>query len=92
MSNGPKLNRDWIGLRVRFIRENANGYGRVRPGLEATVTNYNNKGIEIEGDKCECCGVSMFMSRLERSDFEIITPEEEWPDTRGQGRRRSRYV
>jgi hypothetical protein len=79
---GPKLNRDWIGLRVRLITENANGYARLQPGTEGYIRNYSPKGIEFESDKCECCSVRVFMTRLQRSDVEIITPEEKWPDTR----------
>jgi len=79
---GPKLNRDWIGLRVIFLKDQGNGYGKLPAGTEGTVRTYNNKGIEFESDKCECCGVKIFMTRLQRCDVEVLTPEEEWPDTR----------
>ena len=83
---GPKLNRDWVGLKVRLVSESVNGFARLPAFTEGTVRSYNNKGIEIESDKCECCGVRVFMTRLQRSDVEVITPEEEWPDT-GKGKK-----
>lgn len=85
---GPKLNRDWVGLRVRLKRPAKNGFGSLPAGTVGTVDGYSGvRGIGIETDKCNCCGVSVFIVGLSRGDFEILTPESEWKDTRGRGSR-----
>lgn len=87
--HGPKLNRDWIGLRVRTTREAQNMLCRIPAGTEGTVSSYSGgrTGIGFRGDPCDCCGVSVFIKGMQRSDFVILTPRDQWPDTRGQGRR-----
>lgn len=86
---GPKLNRDWVGLRVRLRREASNSLCTIPAGTEGVIDRYSvgRRAIGFEGDPCECCGVSVHISGLHRSDFVILTPQNEWKDTRGQGRR-----
>lgn len=85
---GPKLNRDWEGLSVRLLRPARNGYALLPAGTTGEIEGYSRCGIVFVSEKCECCGVQIRISRMRRGDFEILTPSEEWPDTRGQGRRR----
>lgn len=80
---GPKLNRDWIGLRVKLKRAAENGLARLEAGTTGIVDGYPHAGIRFAADKCEHCGVQVFITRMRRYDFEILTPVSEWPDTRG---------
>lgn len=86
---GPQLNRDWVGLRVRLNRDAKNMLCSIPLGTEGTVSSYSagKSAISFTGDKCECCGVSVHISGLRRVDVDILTPLDEWKDTRGQGRR-----
>ena len=92
MPIGPKLNRDWEGLRVKLTRSARNAYGTLAEGTVGVVTRYGPTGIEFYADCCEACGFSPRISGMRRDDFVIITPEEEWPDTRGRGRNYQRRI
>ena len=85
---GPKLNRDWVGLRVRPKRSVENRMCKLAPGIEGVVDHYSPKGICFVADGCETCGSQPIVSHMSRFDFDILTPPDEWPDTRGQGRKR----
>jgi len=86
---GPKLNRDWVGLRVKLRRECANAHGTFPRGATGTVESYTGgkKGICFQMDECEHCHVALRVSGMRRHDFVILTPPEDWPDTRGRGKR-----
>lgn len=86
---GPELNRDWVGLRVRLRRRASNSFNVIPAGTEGVVQSYSpgKSAIRFTGIPCSSCGVAVVISGMHRSDFEIITPESEWPDTRGKGRR-----
>lgn len=85
---GPKLNRDWIGLRVRLRREATNAYATLAAGTEGEITGYSSgrPRIEFMSDECPKCKVRIRISGMSRLDFDILTPKEDWPDTRGKGR------
>jgi len=87
MAHGPKLNRDWVGLRVRLRRRARNYYVTLAEGTEGTIDHYSHAGITFESDKCKKCGVQAHISKMRREDFDILTPPDEWPDTRGKGRK-----
>lgn len=88
MASGPKLNRDWIGLRVRTLRSMRSQLCSIPNGTEGTVRSYSpgRQGIGFEADPCGYCGIAAFISGLSRGDLKILTPREDWPDTRGRGR------
>lgn len=93
-NHGPKLNRDWIGLRVRLRVEAGNYYGRLAIGTTGVIDAYSPapRRITFLADKCECCGIRLRVSRLYRHYFEILTPEEEWSNTQGEKRKqKSRF-
>jgi hypothetical protein len=85
---GPKLNRDWIGLRVKLKHRATNAMATLAAGTSGIVEGYSNTGIYFESDPCEHCQVKIRVSQMRRHDFEILTPEEEWPNTQGQGRKK----
>lgn len=87
--HGPKLNRDWIGLRVKLVREARNRSGTIAEGTAGVITNYvaGGLGIRFEADTCEYCQCGLGVVGMHREDFVILTPPDEWPDTRERGRR-----
>jgi len=84
---GPKLNRDWIGLRVTLRREAQNLVGVVARGARGEITEYTGgrRGIQFTPDGCSHCGCSIIISGLRREDFTILTPPEAWRNTQTQG-------
>ena len=86
-NKGPKLNRDWVGLRVKNHETIRNGCAKVEKGSTGTIIRYPSTGIIVEFDSCKTCKVAPIFSRMHRMDFLILTPMAEWPDTRGKGRR-----
>jgi hypothetical protein len=88
MKLGPKLNRDWVGLRVRLLGKAQNQIGTIPAGTTGTIASYTGgrMGIRFEADACQHCGISMRVSGMVRRDFAILTPSSEWKDTRGKGR------
>ena len=90
MSIGPKLNRDWVGLRVELARTTGNSLAELPRGTEGRVDGYTCAGISFLADCCPTCGVRVRITGLRRGDVRILTPMEDWPDTRGQGGRRRR--
>ncbi len=89
--HGPKLNRDWIGLRVKLKRRAKNMLGTIVEGTCGTVTVYSGgRGIRFEADLCKHCGCALAVAGMHRSDFTILTPPEEWKNTQGKGRPRRR--
>ena len=72
--HGPKLNRDWIGLRVKLVREAQNGHGVIAKGTAGTITGYTNgvNGIHFGADPCKHCGCALFITAMRREDFTIL--------------------
>lgn len=87
---GPKLKRDWVGLRVCVLCELQNFYGVIPAATYGTITDHSpgHRQYTFTADACRHCGIQLKMSGLQRRDFAIVTPPEDWPDTRGKGRRR----
>ncbi len=87
--SGPKLNRDWIGLRVKLRRRATNQHGTLPIGTVGFIDGYSaGRQIRFEADSCKHCGFKPSISGMHRSDFAIMTPPDDWPDTQGRGRRR----
>lgn len=84
---GPKLNRDWAGLRVRTVCKLRNGMCVLPKGYMATVLYYGPKGIEIEADACLECSARKIVTCCRRDQFEIVTPKSEWKDSSASGKR-----
>jgi hypothetical protein len=58
--------------RWRLSTEVVNGYVRIPAGTEVTIIG-KRMGLNIEGKKCEHCGVSVFVSKVLYSEVEEIT-------------------
>ena len=88
--HGPKLNRDWIGLRVMLVRQAENMLGTLAEGTTGKVTSYahGQRQIRFEADPCEHCRCAFAIAGLARGNFVILTPPEEWKNTQGKGQRR----
>ena len=65
---------DYEGLRVRTLTTLANGLGSIPAGVTGIVTHYS-RGLDIKTDKCECCGLSMSISRVSEEQVELIDSE-----------------
>ena len=86
MTHGPKLNRDWVGLRVKLTRKAANAHCSIAAGTAGVISSYGrgSNRIYFDADPCELCGGALIICGLNRADFVILTPPEEWKDTWGQ--------
>lgn len=87
---GPKLNRDWIGLRAALRYGAENAYGTLAKDTVGTITDYGigRRGIRFEADQCNHCNCALAVSGMRRLDFNILTPSSEWKDTRSKGRKK----
>lgn len=86
--NGPKLNRDWVGLRVKLNFDTANRFEKIPAGSCGIVDLYSRMGIRFEADPCEHCGIQVTITGMHRSSFTILTPRSEWADTQVKTRGR----
>lgn len=84
--NGPKLQRDWVGLRVRLLKSTQNSLVRIPAGTTGVIDACHKGKVRFIGDPCKCCGVSVVITGMRVRDFGILTPPDEWPDTTGKGR------
>lgn len=84
--NGPSLLRDWHNLRVRTVRDLSNALARVPAGTTGTVRR-SGRGLVFESDACQHCGIVFKVMQCKRHSFKVLTPESEWPNTKGKGRR-----
>lgn len=70
---GHKHVRDWNGLTVRTKAEMRNGMGVIPEGTTCVVEGAGGgMGIQLRTNRCECCGLSFFISRVTPSDVEIV--------------------
>lgn len=71
--NGPKLNRDWIGLRVRLKRNAANSYVAFAAGTIGEVISYRGgrNGISFKSEPCPHCAASLIIAGMHRGDFDM---------------------
>ena len=87
--NGPVLLRDWHGLRVELRRAAENQLARLPIGTTGVIRR-SGRGLTFVTNACDTCGVQVLISNMRPDDFTVLTPRDEWPDTRGQGRRSRR--
>lgn len=71
---GHKRVCDWIGLRVRTLREMRNEFGCVPAGAIATsiAPRAAGTGLALEFDPCACCGVRIRVSDVPANWVEVI--------------------
>jgi hypothetical protein len=72
----PKLLRDVKGLAVRTKFPLSNGMMTIPAGAIGTITGGANWArLAFEAKPCECCGVQMRISRVEKYCFEPLARE-----------------
>jgi len=67
----PKRRMDWIGKRVRTLRDLRNGVMSIRKGTVCTVR-HAHRGAELESRPCPCCGVTIHITRVAWDDLEFL--------------------
>lgn len=76
LANGkPALKRDWIGRKVRTLREIRSHVQNMPAGTIATVT-YNRGGLTLQTERCACCGISAYIRGVEESAVELLPIEQ----------------
>jgi len=68
---GKKYVSDWVGLRVRTLREMHTMAITIPAGTAMTVSS-TCPGLNLQTDACPTCGVRMFVARVHSSDVEVI--------------------
>ena len=74
MTKEPKLGRDWRGKWVRTRRRLTNGFMEIPQGTYCRVKN-SHRLAELVSDPCECCGISICVSKVNWEDLEYIGDE-----------------
>jgi len=74
----PKLKRDMVGRHVILKCSLKNGVQILPPGTICWV-NKIYRGLELWSEKCPCCGVKAFISKVPYCDVEFI----EYTETEG---------
>ncbi len=64
--------RDVEGRYVRTLREMCNGNYKIPKGSIVRVSSHWQSGVSLESDRCKCCGVSVFISKVHRDDVELM--------------------
>lgn len=86
--NDAEYRRCRSGARVRSLRAIRNGYGTVPEGTLGTIRS-KTRGMTVDFDGCDCCGVAMSVSHLRAGDVDLVGD----PDPQGltgQNERRPR--
>jgi hypothetical protein len=72
----PKLLRDVKGLKVRTKYPLSNGHMIIPAGTLGKITGGANwSRLAFEGFACECCGVKVIITKVERYCFEPLSAE-----------------
>jgi len=69
--NRPKLKKDWVGLKVETLKTLRNGMIEIPAGTVCEVER-NYGGLALKAQKCEKCGVSVFINKVPESWVVII--------------------
>ena len=65
------LNKQFIGLKVRTLKELRNGLCTIAAGTVCTITQKRG-GFSLETERCPCCGVKVDISRVPPEDVDLI--------------------
>ena len=83
--NGPKLKRDWVGLRVRARRDIQIVHGIAPKGTHGVVDGYYH-GCVVIFEAMGADDMPLRITQVQCYSLEVVTPPEEWPNTEGDGR------
>lgn len=61
-----------VGKRAVADRDLQNYHGVITEGSEVEITGSNSYGMEIRTPPCKCCGVSLRMSHVGRSELTVL--------------------
>lgn len=64
-----------IGRRATADCDMRNHYGIISAGSEVVITASSSWGMDIATPKCECCGVSLRMSHVDKNSLTLIEEE-----------------
>lgn len=72
----PKLLRDVPKASpARLLRQVSNSYYTIPAGMVGTIERGKDwSRFDFQGDPCACCGVRCRVSRIDKSDLELIKP------------------
>jgi hypothetical protein len=62
--------------RWKTLRTLQNGHMKIPEGTEVRITNKCN-GLTLSGEKCETCGVSVYISKVSPLDVQVIASWEQ---------------
>jgi len=68
----PRLQRDWIGLRVESKRRMSNCNGSVPAGRHATILSVFRGTLYLEFEKCSACGCDQSMNRVSHLAVDLL--------------------
>lgn len=66
-----RTEKDWYGTKVRLMDEIRNGRTVIPTGTVLKVMGKFD-GFTLEGNTCECCGVSVLISRVNPDHVEVV--------------------
>lgn len=61
-----------IGKCAIAERDLQNHYGVIAKGSEVMITGSNSYGMQVRTPTCQCCGVSLRMTNVGRTDLTIL--------------------
>ena len=70
----PKLKRDWVGLKVRTLRELRNGQHWIPTGTIFTVESGHRKAFLVS-EPCPACGVRVYITQVGWDAIEVVDQE-----------------
>lgn len=70
----PRVLSTLIGRRVRTSRELTTGQMVIPAGSVLTVRSIR-PGLELQGERCSCCGVRPIVRRVDVADVELVTDD-----------------
>ena len=69
----PRVQRDWVGMRIKITRDMQNGFVSVKAGHKGEINSVTHKyAIRINLDGCGHCNVAPSFSRVSWRDLEIV--------------------
>jgi hypothetical protein len=68
----PRLQRDWVGLRVKLKRRLWSGLMTIPAGTVCTVVETTIGRCRLTTDACPACGVAVHISRVAPFDLTLV--------------------
>lgn len=65
--------RDYVGRKVRTLRELRNSLCSIPKGTVCTVTSTWRSGVMLRGEACRKCGVEVYIAQVHRDAVELVS-------------------